>query len=265
MRAMLFPGESRCNVVEVGIALGSSRNSSLGWSCAPWVLVFVRLGYGLYNDISLVLGLANDIRTRRGFPVLASRWAYWLLQERGTAFMLRFLFGRRLLSASRGELVKPGVVHFVCSEHVRRLSFQCSRCIPRCCVFVGKLRCVDCRSRALNTAWPFRRCPYQIAEGLESLESRSNELFDDERANRSALTSSQRYTLVERPYGFFDIQSERNCVGNQLSIELEDTNLSPISRARSPLYDDVNEMLIGSGPFLCDHTCEWHVSIPTKH
>lgn len=50
-------------MVEIGIALGSPGNTGLGWSEAPRVLVFVRLGYGLYNDISLVLGLANDIRT----------------------------------------------------------------------------------------------------------------------------------------------------------------------------------------------------------
>jgi hypothetical protein len=70
---MLFSSESRRNVVEVGIALGSPRNTGLGWSGAQRVLVFVRLGYGLYNDISLVLGLANDIRTGRGFPVLVLR------------------------------------------------------------------------------------------------------------------------------------------------------------------------------------------------
>jgi hypothetical protein len=74
MRAMLLlSSESGCNVVEVGIALGSPRNAGLWWSVAPGILVFVRLGYGLYNDISLVLGLANDIRTGRGFPVVVLR------------------------------------------------------------------------------------------------------------------------------------------------------------------------------------------------
>ena len=138
MRAMLFPSESRCNVVEVGIALGSPRNAGLWWSVAPGILVFVCLGYGLYNDISLVLGLANDIRTGRGFPVVVLRWAYWLLQEGGTAFMLCLLFGRRLLGANRGILVKPGVVHVACELLVKKVSFQCYHnvCIPRCCVFV---------------------------------------------------------------------------------------------------------------------------------
>jgi hypothetical protein len=133
---MLFPRESRCNVVEIGIALSSPRNSGLRWSSAPRVLVFVRLGYGLYNDISLVLGLANDIRTGRGFPVLVLRWAYWLLQEGGTAFMLGLLLGRRLLGTSSGELVEPGVVHFVRVELIKSVSFHCYNVIPRCCVFV---------------------------------------------------------------------------------------------------------------------------------
>jgi hypothetical protein len=125
MRAMLFSTESSRNVVEIGVALGSSRNSGLGWSCAPRVLVFVRLGYGLYNDISLVLGLANDIRTGRGFPVLVLGWAYWLLQEGGPAFMLHLLLGRRLLGASRGKLVEPSVVHVACVELARKMSFKC--------------------------------------------------------------------------------------------------------------------------------------------
>ena len=131
MRAMLFPSESRCNVVEVGIALGSPRNAGLWWSVAPGILVFVRLGYGLYNDISLVLGLANDIRTGRGFPVVVLRWAYWLLQEGGTAFMLCLLFGRRLLGANRGILVKPGVVHVACELLVKKVSFQCYHNVSR--------------------------------------------------------------------------------------------------------------------------------------
>ena len=135
MRAMLFSTESSRNVVEIRIALGSSRNTGLGWACAPRVLVFVLLGYGLYNDISLVLGLANDIRTGRGFPVLVLRWAYWLLQEGGTAFMLGLLLRRRLLSASRGELVEPGVVHVACVELIEKV-IQMLQCIPRCCVFV---------------------------------------------------------------------------------------------------------------------------------
>jgi hypothetical protein len=125
MRAMLFSSESSRNVVEIRIALGSSRNIDLWWTGAPRVLVFVRLGYGLYNDISLVLGLANDIRTGRGFPVLVLRWAYWLLQEGGTAFMLRLLLGRRLLGASRGKLVEPSVVHVACVELARKMSFKC--------------------------------------------------------------------------------------------------------------------------------------------
>jgi len=48
--------------------------------------------------------------------VIMSRWAYWLLQEGGTAFVLSFLFGRRLLGTSRGEFVEPGVVHFAFVE-----------------------------------------------------------------------------------------------------------------------------------------------------
>jgi hypothetical protein len=64
------------------------------------------------------------------------RWSYWLLQEGGTAFVLGLLLGRRLLSASRGEFVEPGVVHFACLKLVKMVSFKCYNVIPRCCVFV---------------------------------------------------------------------------------------------------------------------------------
>jgi hypothetical protein len=39
--------------------------------------------------------------------------------------MLGLLLWRRLLGPSRGEFVKPGVVHVACLEHARKLSFQC--------------------------------------------------------------------------------------------------------------------------------------------
>jgi hypothetical protein len=49
--------------------------------------------------------------------------------------MLGLLLGRRLLGASRGELVEPGVVHVACVELIEKV-IQMLQCIPQCCVFV---------------------------------------------------------------------------------------------------------------------------------
>jgi hypothetical protein len=62
LKPIFPPRESRHNMVEIGVALGSPRNSSFGRSCSPWVQILAGFGYGLYDDISPVLGLANDIR-----------------------------------------------------------------------------------------------------------------------------------------------------------------------------------------------------------
>jgi hypothetical protein len=61
--AAIFPlRKSRHNMVEIRVALGSPRNSSFRRTCSPRIQILAGFGYGLYDDISPVLGLANDIR-----------------------------------------------------------------------------------------------------------------------------------------------------------------------------------------------------------
>jgi len=52
-------------MVEIRVALSSSRDIRFGWSGSPGIEVFGDFGYGLYDDISLVIGLATTSETKR--------------------------------------------------------------------------------------------------------------------------------------------------------------------------------------------------------
>ena len=52
-------------MVEIGVALSSSGDSRFGWSGSPGIEFFGDFGYGLYDDISLVIGLATTSETKR--------------------------------------------------------------------------------------------------------------------------------------------------------------------------------------------------------
>jgi hypothetical protein len=55
-------GKSGHNMVEIRVALGSSRNSGFRRTLSPRIQLLTGFSYGLYDDISPVLGLAIDIR-----------------------------------------------------------------------------------------------------------------------------------------------------------------------------------------------------------
>jgi len=52
-------------MVEIRVALSSSRDIRFGWSGSPGIEFLGDFGYGLYDDISLVIGLATTSETER--------------------------------------------------------------------------------------------------------------------------------------------------------------------------------------------------------
>jgi hypothetical protein len=65
MQRILFLRQSRHNMVEIRVALSSSGNSGFWRSGSPWIEFFGDFGYGLYDDISLVIGLATKSETKQ--------------------------------------------------------------------------------------------------------------------------------------------------------------------------------------------------------
>lgn len=196
--------------------------------------------------------------------MLVLRWAYWLLQEGRTAFVLGFFLGRGLLGASRGKFVEPGVVHFACRDLRRELSFQCydvdvacSWSSWSCPAYKLDQVCVELR---IDLSEIYLSDGREVSKAMIFLNGMNTLMMAMRNAIISSMVLSVDVRYITLSFTHIDRYLRSNRVIKPSSLEIAVINLSHILREETPLYDDVNEMLIGSGPFVCDHTLGLEVS-----